>query len=84
MIELAMLLLERRTGDDVARAWTLAESAGQRAPDLPAVWVCKAELAALKGDMAAAGAYYRRAIAALPAGDPQRRIWEQRARALGQ
>lgn len=82
-IELAMLLLERRAEGDLARAWTLAESAERLAPQLPSAWVCKAELLALRGDFAAAGAYYQRAIAALPSEDPQRRIWEQRARTLG-
>ncbi len=82
-IELAMLLIERREGNDLDEAWRLCDHAAGSAPDLPLVMVCRAELLALRGDLARAVNLYERAIRALPEESEQRRAWEARARTLG-
>lgn len=82
-IELAMLLIERRAGDDLDQATALADRALTLAPQAPVVLRCAAEIAALRGDLSAAVTLYRKAIALLPAGSSQRREFEERARALG-
>lgn len=82
-VELAMLLLERREGTDLGQAEDLAERAETLAPGAPAVLACRAELLALRGDLAAAIRLYERAIEGLPKGSELRRIYEQRAAALG-
>ncbi|UCE60784.1 MAG: hypothetical protein JSU63_03340 [Phycisphaerales bacterium] len=84
LVELAMLLLERRKGKDLDEAWRLASRAGELAPDAPPVLVCQAELLALRGELEAAGKLYRRAIFALPVESAERKLFEQRAKALGQ
>ena len=83
LVELAMLLLERRTGSDLEDAWRLAGRAASLAPDEPIVLVCKAELLALRGDLREAGRLYDRAINGLAPASAQRRIYEKRAAALG-
>jgi tetratricopeptide (TPR) repeat protein len=82
-VELAMLLLERRQGDDLDEAWELSSDAMRLAPRDPSVLVCRAELWALRGDIERAVALYRDAIQALPPDSPRRRAMEERARALG-
>lgn len=84
MVELAMLLLERRQGNDLDQAWELATRASRFAPGAPFVIICRAELLALRGDMKGALAAYQEAIRALPPGSEHRRVLEQRAKALGQ
>lgn len=84
MIELAMLLLERRQDVDLDQAWELAARASRLAPGAPAVLNCRAELLALRGDVKGAIAAYQEAIRALPPGSEHRRVLEQRAKALGQ
>jgi tetratricopeptide (TPR) repeat protein len=83
-VELAMLLLERREGDDLDKAWRLATHAADLAPGAYLVLVCQAEILAARGDVMAAGRMYRDAIRALPPGSSQRDFLEARARALGQ
>jgi tetratricopeptide (TPR) repeat protein len=83
MVELAMLLLERRQGDDLDQAWDLAGRASRLAPGATSVLVCRAELLAQRGDLHGAIAAYQEAIRALPPDSEQRRVLEQRARALG-
>jgi len=83
-VELAMLLLERRQDDDIERAWRLANHAAQLAPREPKVFVCRAELFALQGDLDMAGRLFREAIRVLPPNSELRRILKERARALGQ
>jgi tetratricopeptide (TPR) repeat protein len=83
MVELAMLLLERRQEDDLNQAWELATRASRVAPGAPYVLICRAELLALRGDLQGAVSAYQEAISGLPAGSNQRRALEQRARALG-
>jgi len=83
MVELAMLLLERRQGDDLDQAWDLADRASRLAPGAPSILVCRAELLAQRGDLRGAIAAYQEAIRSLPPGSDQRRVLEQRARALG-
>jgi Flp pilus assembly protein TadD len=83
MIELAMLLLERREGVDLDDAWRLAERARHLAPGAWRPLVCQAELLALRGDLAAAVRLYEAAIAGLSPGSPQRRVLEARAKTLG-
>lgn len=81
--ELAMLLLERREDDDLDEAWQWATHAAKIAPHAPAVLGCRAELLAVRGDLAAAVALYDQAIRILPPDGAQRRVFEQRAKALG-
>ncbi len=83
IVELAMLLLERRAGDDLEEAWELSAKAMRLAPRGPLVLVCRAELSALRGDVKGAVALYREAIRALPANSDRRRVFEERAKALG-
>ncbi len=82
-IELAMLLRERNQGDDLERAWQLAMRASKLAPNAPSVLACQAELLVMRGDIAGAVGLYRRAIRASPPASQQRRVFEQRAKALG-
>lgn len=83
MVELAMLLLERRTGEDLSEAWKLATRAATLAPNDPIVLVCQAELLALDGDLQQAVQLYERAIKVLPPDSEKRRNFEERAAALG-
>ena len=83
IVELAMLLFERRENDDLAEAEQLVDRASEMAPGAPTVLVCRAELVALQGDLATAGELYRRAIEALPPGSNQRRVYQERASVLG-
>ncbi len=83
MVELAMLLLERRQNDDLERAWGLAERASRLAPGATSVLVCRAELLAQRGDLHGAVEAYQEAIRSLPPDSDQRRVLEQRARAWG-
>jgi len=82
-VELAMLLLERREGNDLEEAWRLAERASALAPGAPFVLACQAELLALRGELEAAVELYRKAVEALPPQSAARRVYEQRARTLG-
>ncbi len=82
-VELAMLLLERRGRDDIDEAWRWAEHASTLTPEAPSVLACRAELSALRGDLRAALTLYDRAIRALPSDSDRRRVFEERARALG-
>ena len=83
-VELASLLLERREGDDLDRAWELTARAMELAPEAPSVLGCRAELLALRGDLQAAGALYQRAIERLPPDSDAWRQFRERAAALGQ
>jgi len=83
MVEVAMLLLERRQKDDLDQAWELATRASRLAPGAPFVHICRAELLALRGDLRGAVAAYQEAIRALPPDSDRRRALEQRAKALG-
>ncbi|MBU0718798.1 MAG: DUF1736 domain-containing protein [Planctomycetes bacterium] len=84
LVELAMLLLERRENDDLDQAGQLAQRAAQLAPEAPNVLVCRAELVALRGNLRAAVELYQRAMSKLPADSSLRRIYHERATALGQ
>ncbi|MCH7926206.1 MAG: tetratricopeptide repeat protein, partial [Planctomycetes bacterium] len=83
LVELAMLLFERRNTGDVDEAWTLADRAEALAPNAPWVLVCKAELLAFRGDPSEAVRLYERAITQLPPSSRKRRVYEARAAALG-
>lgn len=83
LIELAMLLRERSQGDDLEAAWQLATHASKLAPNAPSVLACRAELLVQQGDVTGAVELYDKAIQALPPGGQQRRVFEQRVRALG-
>ena len=83
LVELAMLLRERNQSDDLAAAWQLATHASKLAPNAPSVLACRAELLVQQGDVTGAVRLYGKAIQALPPGGQQRRVFEQRVRALG-
>ncbi|MCH7808636.1 MAG: hypothetical protein IIB60_05375 [Planctomycetes bacterium] len=83
LVELSMLLLERRQGDDLNEAQRLADRAEKLAPGAPFVLICRAELLALRGDLDRAVALYREAIRTMPDDNERRRTLENRARALG-
>ena len=82
-VELAMLLVERREGNDLAEATELADAASRIAPGLPSVLVCRAELEALSGNLAGARALYLDAIRGLPTDNPLRRVYQERLGVLG-
>lgn len=81
--ELGMLLLERRSGDDLARATALSARAMELAPNSPTVWMFRAEALILAGDRAGARALYERALLALPQDHPRRAFVAERVRTLG-
>ncbi len=83
LVELAMLLLERRKYDDLVDARTLANRAIALAPNAPTVLLCSAEISAAAGDMNAALRLMDQAINLLPSGSNQRRLFEERAKTLG-
>ncbi len=83
LVELAMLLLERRSPGDLDEAERLAGMAAQSAPGQATVLVCLAEILALRGNLEAAREKYREAIRALPPEHDLRRVYEQRANTLG-
>lgn len=83
LVEQAMLRLERRSESDVDEAERLAGRAARSAPDAPAVLACRAEVEVARGRTAAAAELYRRASRGLPEGSNERRMYEERARALG-
>ena len=72
LIELAMLLMDRRAEGDLAEAHVLADRAEAVAPDRIDVQICRAELLALDGQRAEAAATYRRIEAVLPKSSPLR------------
>jgi len=82
-VELAMLLVERRQGNDLVEAAALADAASRLAPGSSSVLVCRAELEALGGNIAGAQALYRDAIRALPADHPLRPVYQERLGVLG-
>lgn len=82
-VELAMLLLERRGRQDLQEADILSSLALRLATDAPHALVCRAEVLAQKGDLEEAQELYRRAIESTPRGDPRRRQFMERARAIG-
>jgi tetratricopeptide (TPR) repeat protein len=83
MVELAMLLLERRRGDDLSEADRLSVAALKRDPESLVALVCRAEVLALGGNLAAAQTLYGRAIETLPRDDARRGPYIERAKALG-
>lgn len=82
-VELASLLRERGAEDDLDQAWRWSLRAFALAPHLPSVLLCRAELLTLRGDRAAGGEAFRAAIRALPKGSAVRRVYRERATALG-
>ncbi len=83
IVELAMLLLERRDDGDLQEAERLSARAGELAAEAPMVLACQAEVAAAGGDAARAVDLLRRAARKLPVGHPRRAALWERAKALG-
>ena len=83
LVELAMLLLERRREGDIEDAWSLAGRAESVAPRMAVVLVCKAELLALRGNLNEAVRLYEQAIGLLPPRNEMRRVYTERAAVLG-
>ena len=84
IVELAMLLLERRHPGDLDRAGQLCGRAQSLAPMSPPVISCQAEVLLARGDVQGARALYQRVIDALPVGSRSRLLYEGRARSLGE
>ncbi|MCO6436754.1 MAG: tetratricopeptide repeat protein [Phycisphaerae bacterium] len=84
LVELASLLVERDGPGDMDEAWDLSSKALTLAPQEPTVLVCRAELLYRRGDLPGAVELYDMAIDALPPGNFQRRLYEERAKVLGQ
>ncbi len=82
-VELAMLLLERDTGDDIAQAWDHVRRVERIAPDDVGVLVCRGELLAHDGKTIEAIEAYRRAVANEPDSSPRRNALVARLRTLG-
>lgn len=82
-IELAMLLLERRTSTDIEEAKRLCATDRQDAPATPNRLACQAEVAVAEGDVMTAIKRYERAIDMLPSESRQRTMFEQRRASLG-
>jgi tetratricopeptide (TPR) repeat protein len=78
-----MLLLERGRANDLNEARGWAVHASRLAPKLPVVLYCRGELLAAAGELEAALNLFDEAIRALPPEHAQRRVWEERAKALG-
>lgn len=83
VLELAMLLLERRGPGDLDDSERLARRAATLVPNAPPVLACQAEILVARGNVEKAVALLRQAADGLPAGHPQRRVFLERARALG-
>lgn len=83
MVELAMLLIERRAAGDRTEARALAERANAISSNDPGVLVCRAELEAADGNSPEAVRLYELAIEALPPSDPRRAIFQERIITLG-
>jgi len=80
MVEASMLLLEQQR---IADAEALAQRAAKVAPNAPRVLACQAEIAVQRGDVTRAVALLKRAVAGLPKDEPLRRVFVERAKALG-
>jgi tetratricopeptide (TPR) repeat protein len=84
MVELAMLLIERRRAEDVEEARRLAEAALILKPDDPHVHVARGEVQALQGDISKAKESFRRAVQLAHPGSDYARLLAERAKAIGQ
>jgi protein O-mannosyl-transferase len=82
-VELAMLLLERDTDDDIGQAWQYVRQVERIAPNDISVLVCRGELLAHDGKTKQAIESYRRAVAIEPKASPRRNALMARLRALG-
>ena len=83
LVDLAMLLLERRHEGDLEEAWILVGRAESLAPRMAVVFVCKAEIVAFRGNLKEAVRRYVQAIDLLPKGSEMRRVYTARAVVLG-
>lgn len=82
-VELGMLLIERRTGDDVPRARDLVEKALAAEPENATFHAALGEIQALQGDLEGAGRSLRRALELTdPKGD-YAKILSERIKSLG-
>lgn len=84
MVELAMLLIERRGAGDVARAHALTEKAVAGTPRAANVHAAMAEILAIEGDIARGRQELRTAIQLAPAGSEYQRMLIEREKSLGQ
>lgn len=83
MVELGMLLIERRAGEDLERAKTLVVKGMALAPRSPNVYAALGEIRALEGDIAGAREAFRKAIQLALPGSEYARILAEREKALG-
>ena len=84
MVELAMLLIERRAPGDVEEARKLVGKAVAIQPESASVHAAFGEIQALEGDIAKARDSFRRAIQLAPPGSEYSRLLSERAKAIGQ
>jgi tetratricopeptide (TPR) repeat protein len=82
-MELASLLLERRAEGDLDEAWKWLDHAARIAPNAPMLAYLKAEILVVRGRPAEALELLEQAIRGSPPDSPHRRIFEERAAALG-
>jgi tetratricopeptide (TPR) repeat protein len=83
-VELAMLLLERRGQSDLEEVDEIVGRFMSTPPIDPRVYVCAAELAALRGDIDTAVAHYDRALEQVGPNSPYYALWLERKRSLGE
>ncbi|UCG15609.1 MAG: tetratricopeptide repeat protein [Phycisphaerales bacterium] len=79
LVELAMLLLDRRAEGDMAEARSLIDCAARLAPDHIQVRIARAEVLVLEGRRIQAARLYRAIANSLPEGSEQRQRYQLRA-----
>jgi tetratricopeptide (TPR) repeat protein len=83
LVELAALLMERRTEGDLSEVEGLLDRAGRLTPDHLGLHILRADLLALEGDLDGAVEAYRKVIRSLPPGSDLRRVLEDKVVTLG-
>lgn len=83
MVELGMLLFERREGEDVKEARSLVEAAIARQPGTPPFHAAMGEILSLQGDRAGAQKSFRKAVELTDPGSEYARVLNERMKTLG-
>lgn len=82
-VELGMLLLERREGEDVKEARSLVERAIARQPRTPPFHAAMGEILSLQGDRAGAQKSFRKAVELTDPASEYARVLNERMKTLG-